>query len=95
MCSQLVNDMSVLLFQVGLRYNERDIVPAQPSRGGAGPVSVLLRGWDSPAAFVSLLVSRGYSGSPAAPVAEAGLTNTLLPPGEHPILDRRIDGQGR
>src|SRR5262249_10135987 len=37
----------------GLRYNGKDIDPnAQTERrGDAGPVSVLLRGWDSPAAF--------------------------------------------
>src|SRR5439155_16750448 len=38
----------------GLRYNERANDPGAQTerRGEAGPVSVLLRGWDSPAAFV-------------------------------------------
>ena len=48
-----------LLFQVGLRYNEKANDPGAQTerRGEAGPVSVLLRGWDSPAAFFLGLVS--------------------------------------
>src|SRR6266851_7776590 len=43
----------VLPFQVGLWYNEEANDPGAQTerRGEAGPVSVLLRGWDSPAAF--------------------------------------------
>ena len=41
----------MLLFQVGLRYNEKAIVAGAQTerRGEAGPVRVLLRGWDAPA----------------------------------------------
>jgi hypothetical protein len=44
-----------LLFQVGLRYNEEANDPGAQTerRGEAGPVRVLLRGWDAPAAFLS------------------------------------------
>jgi hypothetical protein len=44
----------VSLSRHGLRYNEEANVPgAQTERWGeAGPVSVLLRGWDSPAVLV-------------------------------------------
>src|SRR5262245_66599401 len=43
---------------MGLRYNENAIaVGAQTERRGlAGPVSFLLRGWDSPAAFIYTLL---------------------------------------
>jgi len=46
-----MNDMADSPFKVGLRYNERaNAAGAQTKRRGeAGPVSVLLRGWDSPA----------------------------------------------
>jgi hypothetical protein len=39
---------------IGLRYNERAIASGAQTerRGGAWPVSVLLCGWDLPAAFV-------------------------------------------
>src|SRR5437660_10190166 len=53
--SQLVNNMAkVSFFRFGLRYNEKATVPGAQTerRGEAGPVSVLLRGWDSPAAFL-------------------------------------------
>jgi hypothetical protein len=45
--------MMYLLSGVGLHYNEKANDPGAQTerRGGAGPVSVLLRGWDSPAAF--------------------------------------------
>src|SRR5206468_4027712 len=38
---------SSLHFEVGLRYNGDALVPSAQTerRGGAGPVSVLLRGW--------------------------------------------------
>jgi hypothetical protein len=41
----------------GLRYNEKAIGPGAQTerRGDAGPVSVLLVGGDSPAAFFALL----------------------------------------
>src|SRR5438477_11753973 len=43
-----------LLLGSGLRYNEKANDPGAQTerRGEAGPVSVLLRGWDSPAAFI-------------------------------------------
>jgi hypothetical protein len=42
-----------LLGRIGLRYNEEANAPGAQTkrRGEAGPVSVLLRGWDSPADF--------------------------------------------
>src|SRR5437016_7528158 len=45
--------VNVSFFRFGLRYNENATVPGAQTerRGEAGPVSVLLRGWDSPAAF--------------------------------------------
>ena len=45
--------MMCLLSGTGLRYNEKATVPGAQTerRGEAGPMSVLLRGWDSPAAF--------------------------------------------
>src|SRR5262245_30251796 len=45
--------MSRLLDRIGLRYNEKAIVAGAQTerRGEAGPVRVLLRGWDAPAAL--------------------------------------------
>jgi hypothetical protein len=47
----------------GLRYNQKVIAPGAQTerRGDAGPVSVLLRGWDSPAAFAYLIRDRVFS----------------------------------
>jgi hypothetical protein len=46
--------MMLLLSGTGLRCNEGAVIPGAQTkrRGDAGPVSVLPRGWDSPAAFV-------------------------------------------
>jgi hypothetical protein len=46
--------MTDLLLRTGLRYNEKANDPGAQTerRSEAGPVRVLLRGWDSPAAFV-------------------------------------------
>jgi len=46
---------------LGPRYNEKANDPGAQTqrRGDAGPVSVLIRGWDSPAAFVQESGMRG------------------------------------
>src|SRR5205807_6111125 len=48
------NHMGYPFSRDGLRYNEKANDPGAQTerRGEAGPVSVLRRGWDSPAAFV-------------------------------------------
>src|SRR6516162_5409043 len=53
-----MNDMDDSPFKVGLRYNERARAAGAQTerRGEAGPVSVLLRGWDSPAALRNRLL---------------------------------------
>jgi hypothetical protein len=52
-CSQLVNDMVRSPFQVGLRHNEKAIVPGAQTerRGGAGPARGLLGGKDPTGRF--------------------------------------------
>jgi hypothetical protein len=60
------NTMTMIVdpFGFGLRYNAWTSFPARKPSAGAvrGPVSVLLRGWDSPAVFFEYkLLDRGNS----------------------------------
>jgi hypothetical protein len=51
----------VLLFQVGLRGNRKDIVPGAQTerRGGAGPVGGLLGGKDPTGRFSTTKITKG------------------------------------
>src|SRR5215831_19426997 len=58
-------NITILLLQAGLRYNEGTSNPGAQTerRGEAGPVRVLLRGWDAPAAYLLLVKSHPWTGS--------------------------------
>src|SRR5438132_13327981 len=95
--SQLVNNMAkVSFFRFGLRYNEKATDPGAQTerRGEAGPVSVLLRGWDSPAAFVNQSTPSNHRGGDRKRIAKDA--EAILGLGEQRVRARcQVDREGK
>src|SRR5438132_9289579 len=79
----------------GLRYHEKAIAPGAQTerRGEAGPVSVLFRGWDSPAAFVNQSTPSNHRSGERQRIAKDA--EAILGLGEQRIRARcQVDREG-